>query len=514
MSEGRIERLSRLTMEGGFLRSLLICLSLLVSLSLLRAADALPQPDAADWRYLTESALSMRENVSRKVVGFRGELARVEKELQGQPKNHGELLSIQEYNQAQLDAESKNLTALQALVQALQGMTEATRTREAYLQYRRQVKEWHIKLQNPRGYDGIRQSAEDIASVLESINTRIEQIKETPPDGFSAGPRPQGVALDWQSFPRVDGSTTAQPLWTLVFCRTLGLGAVWTYRWINAGERQVSPERILLPVCGASPLVHDAEYDANTFPGLRMQLLMSGTGNAYRNLICRSTDIIIVARPPSAYERKQAELHGIELESRVIGLDAFIFMVGGANPISNLTIPQLQAIYQDNVLRWSEVGGSNEKLVAYQRERNSGSQETMQELVMKGLTMAPPVEQIIGQGMGGPYNKLNHSSNGIGYTFYYYHTVQSPMNKVIVAVREGNPNAKPIPALKVISINYVLPTPETIRNRTYPYVTEVYAVTRKGTAAENPAIRVRDWLLTPEGQALVAESGYVAVAGK
>lgn len=46
-------------------------------------------------------------------------------------------------------------------------------------------------------------------------------------------------------------------------------------------------------------------------------------------------------------------------------------------------------------------------------------------------------------------------------------------------------------------------------DRSYPLVTPVYAVIRKSDTPEKSSVRLRDWLLTPEGQSLVKESGYV-----
>jgi phosphate transport system substrate-binding protein len=155
-------------------------------------------------------------------------------------------------------------------------------------------------------------------------------------------------------------------------------------------------------------------------------------------------------------------------------------------------------------VNWQEVGGTDLPITAFQRERNSGSQETMESLVMKGFTMPPADQSIIGYGMGGPYLRLNDTPGGIGYTFYYYHFVQSPESPALL-----DPNYEP--SMKVCKINGVMPSPATIGNHTYPFVTEVLAVVRKGTPRESSAARLRDWLLTPEGQALVKESGYVPI---
>ena len=48
-----------------------------------------------------------------------------------------------------------------------------------------------------------------------------------------------------------------------------------------------------------------------------------------------------------------------------------------------------------------------------------------------------------------------------------------------------------------------------IATRATVMATEVYAVTRAGLLPEHPAVLLRDWLLTAEGQATVAKSGYV-----
>ena len=49
----------------------------------------------------------------------------------------------------------------------------------------------------------------------------------------------------------------------------------------------------------------------------------------------------------------------------------------------------------------------------------------------------------------------------------------------------------------------------TIADCSYPLVTEVYAVVRADAPADSPAVLLRDWLLTPDGQAAIASSGYV-----
>ncbi|MBP2023375.1 phosphate transport system substrate-binding protein [Clostridium punense] len=64
--------------------------------------------------------------------------------------------------------------------------------------------------------------------------------------------------------------------------------------------------------------------------------------------------------------------------------------------------------------------------------------------------------------------------------------------------------------IKYIAIDGVLPTAETVRNKTYPFTVPVYAVTLKSNKNENVE-KLIQWILSEEGQKLVEETGYVPV---
>ncbi len=64
--------------------------------------------------------------------------------------------------------------------------------------------------------------------------------------------------------------------------------------------------------------------------------------------------------------------------------------------------------------------------------------------------------------------------------------------------------------IKLLAMDGIQPTLGSIKNREYPFTSEVYAVVRTASSPSSLEARLRDWLLTPAGQALVAESGYAA----
>jgi ABC-type phosphate transport system substrate-binding protein len=66
---------------------------------------------------------------------------------------------------------------------------------------------------------------------------------------------------------------------------------------------------------------------------------------------------------------------------------------------------------------------------------------------------------------------------------------------------------QPLETVSMIGVNGVVPSSESIRNGTYPLVTEVYAVIRAGE--EGPPRAMFDWLVTSDGQDAIAATGYV-----
>jgi phosphate transport system substrate-binding protein len=217
----------------------------------------------------------------------------------------------------------------------------------------------------------------------------------------------------------------------------------------------------------------------------------TGTHSSYDYLIGGGPQLIFVAREPSEDELRLAEEKEVELDVREIARDAFVFIVNKENPTSNMTTEQIQSVYTGELTEWGDVGEFEGQIQPYQRDENSGSQELMKSLVMKDLQMVDAPD-MIAHGMIGPINSLDHDQVGLGFSVYFY-------VKYIAPVRN----------LKMIAVDGVYPTSETIADGTYPYATGVYAVTLKSLDPQSNAAKLRDWLLTDAGQRCVAASGYV-----
>ncbi len=308
--------------------------------------------------------------------------------------------------------------------------------------------------------------------------------KFDPTEVVSAAPE---LGLTVENYPKVDGSTSAQPLLMMTACKILGT----RYEWVHY---EGDDSRQLHASWMAEMLAGGRTESESLCRQINVMVQSHGTGGAYVNLIRKNADLILAARLPSGDELRLATELGVELDARPVALDAFVFLLNGENPVESLTIAQIRNIYSGRIVNWRQVGGPDATIQPYQRTRNSGSQELMQKLVMKESTMIKAPDLLIGAIMSSPFLAIDKDTHGIGYSVYYYQEFMAPPS-----------------AIKACAVEGVLPTSETIGSRRYPLVTEVFAVVRRDSPADHAACRVRDWMLKPAGQRVVGESGYVPV---
>lgn len=305
---------------------------------------------------------------------------------------------------------------------------------------------------------------------------RIAPFKEN--NGLAKLDKPASLQFtDFENMPRLDGATAAYPVYAaFVEAVYKGLGEYYE-------ENKDSNEKDIY-----SAFVGSDDYPLNI-------VKCTKTGTAYERLINGETDIIFVAEPSKAHI-EMIEAKGDEFVLTPIGSEAFVFFTNAKNPVGNLSIKQIQDIYSGKITNWKEVGGQNKSILPYQRPENSGSQTVMQNKVMKDISMLTPTEETHAGGMGEIISQVasyKNAKNSLGYSFMYYSSQMVKNNQI-----------------KHIAIDGIKPTPENIRNKTYPFTVPVYAVTLKSNSNENVK-KFIDWVLSEEGQSLVEKTGYTSI---
>lgn len=266
----------------------------------------------------------------------------------------------------------------------------------------------------------------------------------------------QAVKVDIADLPTMDGSTSATPL-------EIGL---------------------------------KSQYLGITYDKAEELVEHTTTHQSFERLINGEVDMIFSV-PISVEQEKAAESAGVTLTQIPAAKEGFVFVVNANNPVDSLTTEQLRGIYSGEITNWSEVGGNDEPIVAYQRNTDSGSQNYMTEF-MGDVPLIEPESKYIAVGMGGIMDAVatyDNAENAIGYSVYSY-----------AAQMYANANK-----VKFISIDGVKPTKATMADGSYPLSSCTYMICTDKSAPNTKIFM--DWVASDEGQAAVLNSGYLPVNG-
>ena len=228
----------------------------------------------------------------------------------------------------------------------------------------------------------------------------------------------------------------------------------------------------------------------------------SKSHTSYQRLINGEVDMLFASVYPASDILKMAEDKGVELELIPIAYDAMIFFTNKDNPTTGLTKEQISNIYVNDAYdNWSEVGGSNALLYPYCRNNDSGSHAQMEKHFLNGNEIHPEVQKETSYTMSNVLTDVmaaktdNPLGYGLGYSIYYYYHNMDMFYDV-----HNN--------LKLLAIDGVYPTDETIADGTYPLSNNTYIVIRKDTPADSPSRKMAEFMLTEAGQQCVENAGF------
>ena len=231
----------------------------------------------------------------------------------------------------------------------------------------------------------------------------------------------------------------------------------------------------------------------------RSSITVSTTAYAWENFgpYDTTTRMLVVYEAPD-YVKEELQEANVELEQKPIGVDALVFIVNEDNPVQALSQQQLRDIYAGKITNWKDVGGKDQEIVAFQRGEDSGSQTLFKKLLIQGGELMTPPSELAPAAMDELVDSIadyNNSANAIGFSVYYY--IDQMYSQ---------------PGLRLLAVDGVTPSNDTIASESYPLCNEFYAVLHADAAADSPERQLYDWLDTAAGQDCIKKSGYVAVA--
>ncbi len=240
-----------------------------------------------------------------------------------------------------------------------------------------------------------------------------------------------------------------------------------------------------------------AEKYQTDHPDVRISVTGGGSGTGIASLINGTVDIANASRKIKDEEVTEAQKNGINPVEHVIARDAIAVIVNPENPVNELTLQQISDIYSGKISNWKDVGGDDRPIVRLSRETNSGTHvyflETVLRLGKKDDKTLFSMDTLLLPSSEGIIAEVRQNPNAIGYDGLGY--VPEDVKKIAIATAAGEA--------------YVLPSVETVNNKTYPIARDLYMY----TAGEPTGIvkTYLDWILSPEAQQIVLQLGFVPI---
>lgn len=213
-----------------------------------------------------------------------------------------------------------------------------------------------------------------------------------------------------------------------------------------------------------------------------------GSSAGMEALLNGSAHIAMVSRYLTEEEKQKGMVENI------VAYDSLVIVVNRRNPIDNLSKEQLVELFSGKIVNWKQLGGIDEPVIPIGRELGSGTRDAFESLLeIEGESIyANECDSI-----GIVKEKISLLLGGIGYVSYE------------VALE---PSFKQGSGVKILSIEQIFPTKETIANRGY-FLTRPFSLVTKGTI-ENQVEEIQEIfnLLSSEQGEIIFEKAKVVPA--
>lgn len=214
-----------------------------------------------------------------------------------------------------------------------------------------------------------------------------------------------------------------------------------------------------------------------------VEIFAKGGGSTvgFEQLIKGECNIASASRPiqPSETRRLAQNYNALGLAHR-IAKDVIYVYLHPANPVQDLSRAQLADIYAGTIKDWAEVGGNEGQITVYNQSSNSGTRSYLQTQLLEGREF--------GQNQA-------HRNNS------------TEMIDAIMADTLGIGFGRlPAASVRLCAIDGVSALPGLISDD-YPLKRYLYWYTVRKPSGQTK--QLIDWVMGPQGQTVIAESGYI-----
>ena len=228
-----------------------------------------------------------------------------------------------------------------------------------------------------------------------------------------------------------------------------------------------------------------AETYMNIYPGTNISVRGGGSGLGIKSIIMESIDIGNASRKVNERENELIKKRQNELIETPIAIDAITIIVHKDNPINNISLKNLRLIYSGKMTNWNELGRDDLEIVVISRDVSSGSFEVFNHAVLHNDLLKDNSMRLASN--NAVATTVNYTKGAIGY----------------IGLGYVNDN------LKILSIDGVLPSKNTVHNYEYPLTRKLYMYTTK--TRSDATQDFIDFILSELGQTIVEQQGYIRI---
>ncbi len=263
-------------------------------------------------------------------------------------------------------------------------------------------------------------------------------------------------------------------------------------------------DRTLLQNKGSDTMVNIAQAWAETYRSIKPEVGVAvsggGSGTGIAALINGTVDVANSSRDIHADEREQVKSHtGKEAVEHKVARDGIVVFVHPSNPAKTLTMENIACIYGEKGTceTWTSIGVevpgcADQKIIRVSRQSNSGTYEYFREVVL-GKTGDFKLGSRDMQGSKDVVDLVSKTPCAIGYSGLGY--ASHEVHSICLAKDSSTP--------------CVTPTVETARSGEYPLSRTLFMYTLGEPEGETKAYI--EWILSPAGQKIVADNGFVPI---
>lgn len=236
-------------------------------------------------------------------------------------------------------------------------------------------------------------------------------------------------------------------------------------------------------------MLREREAFQALYPQASIEILEGSSRAAVGALFAARCDGAVVARELSQDERSAAVRGGLELEGYRFARDALAIVVSPANPVQNVSLPQLRGIYAGEVRDWSALAGASRPIHPVVQPMESDvtaffSEQVMGEDPIRARAVGAAGDSAVAARVAG-------DPDAVGY----------------VTLAWAGRGVKALRVAGLTGLPYIAPDPETVHQGTYP-VTRLFNLYVR-TGGPQLADGFITFLTSRNGQKIVQEAGFV-----